>query len=337
MHGHPDPVALPAPHGGELLPRLTHKPAFPLLGDPGQVRPGKAGEIIQGIAVIGGRFDFLKPRLAGAVQEFLRPLVFLLGIRIHLMDGGTGNNIVELVAQHNFPGLIQRGLLIGIPQHIAQRGNPLRLAQGKFQPAVLLFILGLRGIGSPVKLQIEFPIPNRDLLPGLIGVRMDFFEKLPGGRGLDIGQPGQSCHGAPHLEHIAVGAASAVSKAVGNERILSDILVFKLFPASQHAAGAEHSIVGGKAGSKRMTDFRSIDKIGQNFRSIDSLPAEEIVGHGIIFVPADFRRHKRIDTALAKQLGQRPAVAEHIRQPQGMAAHPELLLKEGDPLQQLAY
>ncbi|MNI55879.1 hypothetical protein D3C73_1108550 [compost metagenome] len=61
------------------------------------------------------------------------------------------------------------------------------------------------------------------------------------------------------------------------------------------------------------------------------------MGHTVILVPANLRRHERIDSRFAQNLRQGPAIAKDIRQPQILALYAELFAEVLGSIQNLSY
>lgn len=89
--------------------------------------------------------------------KLLRFGIFYAGILVHLMNGGAGNNIVELVAQNSLPAFqkrVRRILLESAAFRRPEHLQPFRFAVEQLQLAVHSFIIGLAGISPPVVLQV---------------------------------------------------------------------------------------------------------------------------------------------------------------------------------------
>ena len=76
--------------------------------------------------------------------------------------------------------------------------------------------------------------------------------------------------------------------------------------------------------------------MGQHLGAVHPFPAEGIVGHPVVLVPTDLRGHKHVDPGFFQDLGQRPGIAEHVREPQVFHVFSKFLFQETAADQELA-
>ena len=84
-----------------------------------------------------------------------------VAVLIYLFDGGAGDHIVELAEEKPFPPVGQR--LCGIfraEQSLGHKGCRFRILIREFAFAVVFLVLGLRGIGPPVILEVKLAYPS---------------------------------------------------------------------------------------------------------------------------------------------------------------------------------
>ena len=67
---------------------------------------------------------------------------------------------------------------------------------------------------------------------------------------------------------------------------------------------------------------------GEHLTAVDALPEEGVIGQLVVLIPADLGSEELVHPGFQQNLGQGGAVAEHVRQPEDVAVHPELLLHE---------
>ena len=164
---------------------------------------------------------------------------------------------------------------------------------------------------------------------------MDFFKKFLGVGRLDPRHAGNAVNGPDVFNHASGGAAASIPVSVGNQDLPAQLLILELPPGSHDGFRRNFPVIGGSPSRYRHAGGGHIHEIGEHFRPVNAAPAEQVVGNGVELVPADFRSHEGIQAAKLHNLGQRPAVAEHIRQPEEVAFFPELLLDKTDAIQKL--
>ena len=232
---------------------------------------------------------------------------------------------------------MQSFLRIIAAQTPSQRCQPFSLKQLILQTAVHFLIISLRSVGSPVILQIQLPVPGMHITVSVLHIFVHFPEKCSGSAGLHIWQPRNRIHGTAHGEHFPVDTASSVPVSIRYESIPADVLIPELLPASKNRPRIHVPVIRGEPVRHLPSFVRRVDKICENLRAVDSPPPEQIIGNRVKLVPADFCRHKCINLAELQNLRQRPAVSEHIRQPQILAFLPELPLKKTGAVKELPH
>ena len=84
------------------------------------------------------------------------------GLAVHPRDRRAGQDVVELVQQHDPPESSSFfGRVVQQPADSRRRRPQLRLAQQVLRAAVALLHRGLRGVGAAVDLQVELARPHR--------------------------------------------------------------------------------------------------------------------------------------------------------------------------------
>ena len=241
---------------------------------------------------------------------------------------------MELVEQDGLPQPAE--LLPGIgpaAQGVGQHGEGLRLVQEHFALAVVPLVLGDGGISAPVVFQVQLPHPPRDT-SGLRGagaqVRLQLGHVVLGGVDPGPGQAGEAPGRAPlGFQIVAGGAAAAVAEAVSNDRLVGELLLLEAVPGAQ-----DHRGLGGAGIGRVDVPLAGLGHVpggaeaGEHLAAVDALPEEGVIGQLVVLVPADLGGKELIHPGFPEDLGQGGAVAEHVRQPEDVAVHPELLLHE---------
>ena len=68
-----------------------------------------------------------------------------------------------------------------------------------------------------------------------------------------------------------------------------------------------------------MSLIRGIHKIGQDLRAVDAPPPEQVVGYGIVLVPADLCGHERVNPVVHAEFLLEEPLAVHELTYQGLA------------------
>ena len=181
--------------------------------------------------------------------------------------------------------------------------------------AIGLFVIGLRGVGASMILQVELSIPDGNIPICLGEVRMQYIEEVPRRACFHMRESGQKIHSPAHFQHISRDTAATVPISIRDQDVMTELFVLELSPAANDSMRRHHAIIGGIARGSILAFSWCINEIGHDFAAIDAAPEEEIMGNRIILIPADLRGHKGVDFAELKNLRQGPAVAKHVRQP----------------------
>ena len=333
---HLHPTAAVHALGGQLLVVGVAEFARASLGNEHLIFARKAAEVPEHPRVLLGMSQRGQRVGAQRGQTGLHLAVLPVAVLVDLVDGRAGNDVVELVAQDGLPAGDQRILIVGAAGKHGHAAEPLALGQHELHAAVHHLVPRLRGVGATMVLQIQLAVPDGHVLIGVLKVLVHAAEEIAGAVGFDVGQTRQLIHGAAHLEHVAVHAAAAVAVAVGQQRLAGQVLVVELAPAAQHGARADHAVVGGEAALVKVAHLGCGDEIGHDLAAVDAAPLEQIVGHGVVLVPADLRGHEGVDAHALQNLRQRPAVAEHVGQPEVFAPVAEFLLQKAHAVEELA-
>src|SRR5699024_1598780 len=154
-----------------------------------------------------------------AVSAVLCHFVVDPGIRVYFVDGGSRNNVVELMQQHALPAVVQLLLRVLAAQNVCHGGEPLDLRQLVLHMAVGFLIICLRGIGSSVILQIQLSVPGMHVTVCVVHILVHLAEEFSGSSRLYIGQSRQLVHSPAQLQHLSGNTAAAVSVSVGDQGI----------------------------------------------------------------------------------------------------------------------
>ena len=264
--------------------------------------------------------------------------VVLIALLIDLLDGGAGDDIVELVGQHHLPALMQLGLgESGAEQAVAHAAQQLGIEVQLLATAVVLLVLGLGGIGSSVELQVELTLPY-----GEAGITVHLLLQTGKEVACEIDLEGGSAgdtlfQSAGDLQILLGGAAAAIAVSEGQKGLFGQLLLLEAVVRTGHHSRVGSAYVGGI--SRRNTTGGNVlsgQEIGVDLGAVDSFPQEGIVGHHVGIVPADLGGDEPIHTALAEDLGQGGGIAEHVGQPQDVVIYAELFLEEALPVQDLS-
>ncbi len=113
---------------------------------------------------------------AGVVQLALR-------VVIDLGDGGAGQDVVELVLEHDAPEVLEAFRRLG-PEQRRERAERLRRDQRALGLPVRLLHPALRGEGAAVQLEIDVALPDRQpgTARGLVRVGEEILDPAPARR-----------------------------------------------------------------------------------------------------------------------------------------------------------
>ena len=108
-------------------------------------------------------------------------------------------------------------------------------------------------------------------------------------------------------------------------------------PAAHDRVGVEQAVVGGKEVLLGiLADAQGGNQVRQHLRTVDAPPNKGVVGDFVILIPGQLGGHEIIYAALLHDLGQNPAVAEHIRQPKDPVVPAKLFPEEPFAVNKLA-
>ena len=197
--------------------------------------------------------------------------------------------------------------------------------------AVGALVAALRGVGAAVQFQVEFAVPGRQNVAGLL---LHALVELARRAVAHLGQAGEVVHLADVFQHLARRAAAAVAIAEGHEQRVLRLLLLEVGPRAQILGGRRHRVVGAGKGAK--VGRRA--EVGQHLGAVQPLPPEGVIGQAIVLAPADLDGEEVLQPGFLDELRQVPGVAEDIGQPQdgrfGVGA--EVLAEEGAAEQELA-
>ncbi|GFI48825.1 hypothetical protein IMSAGC020_00020 [Lachnospiraceae bacterium] len=253
------------------------------------------------------------------------------GILVNLMDGRTGDDIVELVCQYMLPSACQLFLLRTgkIPrQEGIHHGQPFRPAVEKLHLPVHALIVRLACVGAPVIFQIQLPVPGMHVLVRMLHRIVESAEIFSRRRHLHVRKSRNLVKPSSALQHIPVHAAAPVAVTKGDQQILIHLLVTVCVPHSLYRPREQIAVVSIEPGIPFSPRLRRRDEVRQDLAAVDPLPLERIVRHTVILIPADLGGHEGVDPRLFQDLRKRPGIAEHVRQPQKFHVPSELLLDE---------
>ncbi len=302
---------LAVPGGGALL-ELTGQQHHFLPGEgEGVEHHGALALFHQGIQGLAGGG-------AGLVQDLLKMGV---GLGVHPLNGGSGEDVVELLEQQQFPGLVHPGVGVLVAPGQGQAAPDLGLPKGQFAFAVALFDLGLGGEDPPVGGEIQLAhvgVPGAALLLHLLK-ELDRGGVLHPGHALQVAGP-------LHILDVgAAGAAPAVAIAVGQKEGIQAALLHPVLPDAADLLGV--GAVGVAGGQE-----------GIHLRAVGPLPGEVVVGELVALVvgPENLLRNQILNPAAVEDLRQRGRVTKAVRQPQQLAVYAQFLLVEALAVHNLA-
>ena len=253
------------------------------------------------------------------------------------MDGGTGDDVVELVSEGDFPGLVEVFCRIGreiAGLYSSLAGQPLSLPQLQLGFPVIFLIAGLGGVGASVVLQIKFAVPGGHMAVGCCNGLLEILKVIVSGSRGYAGKTRHCFQMTAHLQHVTVDSAASVSVSVSQKQILVDLFVMVEIPLALDRYGIDDAVIGVAA---VVGDGRCAHEMSQHLGAVHADPAEGIVRHMVVLVPADLDRHEIVDAGTLQDLGQGPAVAEHIRKPEYVGGRAEFFLEETLAVQDLTH
>ena len=255
--------------------------------------------------------------------------VLSLALLVDGADGGAGDDVVELVEQDQFPAFVERLLrVVGSPQ-VGQRSEELSVVVQKLALAVGPLVSRLGGVGAPVELQIQLPIPHRQPRRILLQAAEEILRPPLG----DAWRAGEILQPSAILQHLRRGPAAPVAETEGQQHLVVVLLLLIGIPGTLHLPGLQRAVVGGEPMAAG-----GVDEVGQHFSAIHAPPPEGVVGELVILVPRDLGSHEVLEARTLDDLGQGPGVAKDVGQPQHRAARgAEVLFKQPGAQEELAH
>ena len=213
-------------------------------------------------------------------------------------------------------------------------GQPFCLPQFQFGFTIIFLIPCLRSVGSSVIFQIQLAIPGWYMTVCRRNGLLKIFEIIIGRSRNYFRKSWHSLQMASHLQHITVHSAASVSVSVSQEKILIDLFIMVKIPGTFYRCWIDNTIICIAAVIRKC---RNTHKMSQNFRTIHSNPAESIVRHMIILVPANLNGHKIVNSGTLQDLRQCPAVTKYIGKPKNIGRYAELFFEKALSVQDLTY
>ena len=244
---------------------------------------------------------------------------------------------MELVSECDLPGFMKLFFRIGRKisgPYGCFTGQPFCLPQFQFGFTIIFLIPGLGSIGSSVIFQIQLTIPGWYMAVCRRNSLLKIFEIIIGRSRNYFRKSWHSLQMASHLQHITVHSAASVSVSVSQKQILIDLFIMVKIPYPFYRCRIDKPII---CITTIIAKSRSAHKVRQYFRTIHSNPAESIVRHMIILVPANLDRHKAFNTGTLQDLRQGPAVTKYIRKPENIGCYAKLFFEKALTIKDLAY
>ena len=258
----------------------------------------------------------------GGVEE---ALVVAVAVLIDGADRGAGEDVVELVEQHDLPQVPEFGGGVGDAGVGGEDGQGFEFAQGGFGEAVGALVLGDRGQRAAVIFEIELAHPGGEALGLLEEALAQAGEERAHLVVDDFGAAGDAAlHAADIFQHAAGRATAAIAVAVNEEQLIERALLAEALVGAEHVAGDQVGAVGGV--DAVVFVFLGGEEVGGHLGAIDALPVEHFVGHAVGVVPAELVGDEHVEPGERHQLRQGGGIAEGIGQPDDARRDAELLL-----------
>ena len=275
-----------------------------------------AGERVEERAGVGGFSAGASDQLHAVSEDFR---VFLFGVFIHFGDGGTGDDVMELVDEQSLPAGVEFFLRI-----FCERQSGVEEFNGceeLFDLAVVFLCAGLRGECSAVHFQIELAVPARKF----IAVGIETLEEVVCASEADMRHSFEVGKTLCELDMFFRGTASAVADAHEVEEFpgLDTFMITGL--RMVHGLRFAEPVVG--VGGR---------EVCQNFRTVDAAPEEGMVGEAVGFVPGDFLSEEVVASRFFDDLREGGGVAENIGNPEVFHIDAEFIHEEIFPVEELA-
>ena len=188
--------------------------------------PREALAVKDGHGVLIGR---QQSAAGGGVQRsgvLLQRSVGGVCLGVHAGDGRTGQDIVELVQQQNFPQALGLDGVVGMAALGSQCAPQLHVVQGVLAAAVVFLHGGLGRVSAAVGVEVQFAVPC--VLRPALGLQI--VKEIQRRHHLDPGHTLQIFFAQGVLDVIATGAAAAITVAKGNQEIFQMPLLHAVFP-----------------------------------------------------------------------------------------------------------
>ena len=249
------------------------------------------------------------------------PAVILQRIPGYRCRMTPGQNVVKLVEQQNLPQPPNLLPGIGHPRRRSGHAERLQSPESSLPPAVLFFEHPFVRERSPVHLQIEIPLPHRQV-PGIPEIPPQEFRR----RGEPLNRNSRELPLAVEVfQHLIGGTASAVAVPEHLKRFLHPVLILQRLPMLRRLI----RIHPGDEMHRRYA--------GEHLAPVHPLPDKMIVGKPVGIVPrGHFVGDKVANPRFPQNLGEHRRIAEHIGKPAVIHIHAEFLLEELLPQEHLA-
>ena len=283
--------------------------------------------------------------IADRFAQFADGFVIAIAVAINPVDRGTGNDVVELIEQNQFPSAVERGA-VGVRAGFVEAGHvidgalgigrpldPLgceseghriekfRIAQEEFRLPVAAFIFRLSGVGAAVQLEIQLPHPDRQVA----GIGLGLLEKRDGFFRDHLGQSFEVAQPAGFFQHLDGGAAAAVAESIDEQGTRGAVVILEVLDVVSKFLGTDLGVVGVRR-----------RKMSEDVGPVDALPEEGVMGKFVELAPGDFLREEVFDPRFFHDLRQRGGVPEHVGDPHVAGHIAELLLEIAFAVENLA-
>ena len=219
---------------------------------------------------------FCQQRRNVAVGAFQQGLHLGLALLVGAGQAGAGQNVMELVDQQR--GDIARN---STAVHGCAIGSGL-LGGQEFQVvdvALCQTVVALDGVLVRQRAAVQFQIELAAVFRHIVGGRFQLLHKVAHQHVFGAGHALQIFFAAGHLDHLKLGAAAAVTEAVGNQPLVGDGLF-------ADAVIAVHNVVGQRLG---VGPDVGLIQVGEHLCTVDALPQEGIIRKGRRIVPRHLR------------------------------------------------
>ena len=284
--------------------------------------------------MVGQQLDAVFNEVSGPFQQVL---VFHLGDLVHVVDGGAGQDVVELVQEDGFPALVD--LLSGVfhPQVPGPVGEEFRFLPHELRFPVAFFVPGHRGVGAPVVFQVQFADPAGEFFVFAAGFKQ-LVEIFPGSFPADLGRAGNALGKALRVfRHGPGGSAAAVAVAAGQEDVVCEFFLLVALPGPDDRGGVQVAVIGGVVAVLGLVGVLGGNQVSEHLAAVNALPPEGIHGQLVKLVPGDFCGHEVVDAGFFHNLGQGRRIAEHVRQPEDLVVLAEFFFEEPFAVEELAH